>query len=86
MIIITLLMIILIHFLYQVFITLYLNMNNGRIDQLRTIRDERLNETDKYAIQDWVLTYEKKKERFEYRQRLRDISALFLERLIEVDL
>jgi hypothetical protein len=56
--------------------------NDFYLDVFRKKRNELLSETDKYAIQDWVQTDEQKKERFEYRQRMRDIPALYLEKMV----
>jgi hypothetical protein len=56
--------------------------NDFYLEVFRKKRNELLSETDKYAIQDWVQTDEQKKERFEYRQRMRDIPALYLEKMV----
>jgi hypothetical protein len=52
------------------------------LDQIRKIRNQKLSETDKYTIPDWPQTAEEKETRFKYRQQLRDLPQLYLEKMV----
>lgn len=52
------------------------------LDQLRNIRNQKLTETDKYTISDWPQTTEQKETRLKYRQQLRDLPQLYLEKMV----
>jgi hypothetical protein len=52
------------------------------LDQIRKIRNQKLSETDKYTIPDWPQTVEEKETRFKYRQQLRDLPQLYLEKMV----
>jgi hypothetical protein len=62
--------------LWQTFKTEY------EVDQLRKIRNQKLSETDKYTIPDWPQTTEQKETRLKYRQQLRDLPQLYLEKMV----
>ena len=52
------------------------------VDQLRNIRNQKLTETDKYTIPDWPQTTEEKETRIKYRQQLRNLPQLYLEKMV----
>ena len=52
------------------------------LDQLRNIRNQKLTETDKYTIPDWPQTTEEKETRIKYRQQLRNLPQLYLEKMV----
>jgi hypothetical protein len=56
--------------------------NEYEVDQLRNIRNQKLSETDKYTIPDWPQTTEQKETRLKYRQQLRDLPQLYLEKMV----
>ena len=55
--------------------------NEYHLDDLRKLRDALLTKTDKYGIVDWPFTAEKRDEWFVYRQALRDLPGLYLEKM-----
>ena len=50
------------------------------VDKLRPIRNQKLSETDKYCLVDWPQTAEEKETRLKYRQQLRNLPQLYLEK------
>ena len=56
--------------------------NEYEIEQLRVIRNQKLTETDKYTIPDWPQTTEEKETRIKYRQQLRNLPQLYLEKMV----
>jgi hypothetical protein len=56
--------------------------NEYEIEQLRNIRNQQLTETDKYTIPDWPQTTEEKETRIKYRQQLRNLPQLYLEKMV----
>jgi hypothetical protein len=56
--------------------------NEYEIEQLRNIRNQKLSETDKYTIVDWPQTTEQKESRLKYRQQLRDLPQMYLEKMV----
>ena len=52
------------------------------VDKLRPIRNQKLSETDKYCLVDWPQTAEEKESRLKYRQQLRDLPQMYLEKMI----
>ena len=67
----------------RTFKKLLTEMNNEyELDQLRKIRNQKLSETDKYCLVDWPQTAEEKETRLKYRQQLRDLPQLYLEKMV----
>ena len=52
------------------------------LDQLRKIRNQKLSETDKYCLVDWPQTADEKDTRLQYRMQLRNLPALYLEKMV----
>tara|TARA_R110002153_G_scaffold257674_1_gene416929 strand:- start:1436 stop:1831 length:396 start_codon:yes stop_codon:yes gene_type:complete len=55
--------------------------NEYYLKDIRQKRDNLLSSSDKYCLVDWPQTVEQKESRLQYRQSLRDLPSLYLDKM-----